>query len=87
MTNTLCDATCGNVVYVRRNAAFTLRLGHVTGGMKQRESNETHLPTLYRRTAPCTGLTKFTQLHVVTSQFVMFIPGNDDSRQVTIFHM
>ena len=41
MTNTLCDATCGNVVYVRRNAAFTLHLDHVTGDMKRRESNET----------------------------------------------
>ena len=26
-------------VYVRRNAAFTLHLGHVTGDMKRRESN------------------------------------------------
>ena len=39
--NTICDATCCNVVYVRRNAAFTLHLGHVTGDMKRRESNET----------------------------------------------
>ena len=38
---TLCDATCGDVVYVRRNAAFTLHLGYVTGDMKRRESNET----------------------------------------------
>ena len=38
---TLCDATCGDVVYVRRNAAFTLHLGYVTGDMKWRESNET----------------------------------------------
>ena len=38
---TLCDATCGDVVYVRRNAAFTLHLDHVTGDMKRRESNET----------------------------------------------
>ena len=32
---------CGNAVYVRRNAAFTLHLGHVTVDMKRRESNET----------------------------------------------
>ena len=31
--NTLCNATCGNVVYMRCNAAFTLHLGHVTGDM------------------------------------------------------
>ena len=42
MTNTLCNAlTCGNAVYVRCNVAFTLHLGHVTGDMKRRESNET----------------------------------------------
>ena len=31
----------GNAVYVRRNAAFTLHLGHVTGDMKRHESNGT----------------------------------------------
>ena len=41
MTNNLCDATCGNALYVRRNAALTL---HVTGDMKRRESNETLSP-------------------------------------------
>ena len=41
LTNTLCDATCGYAVYVRCNVAFTLHLGHVTGDMKRRESNET----------------------------------------------
>ena len=39
MTNTLCGAACGNTVYVQRNAAFTLHLGHVTGDMKRCESN------------------------------------------------
>ena len=50
MTSTLCDATCGNVVYVRRNAAFTLHLGHVTGDMKQCEieSDETLTHTCAR---------------------------------------
>ena len=37
----ICLNACGNAVYVRRNAAFTLHLGHVTGDMKQHESNET----------------------------------------------
>ena len=47
VTNTLCDAS---VVYMQRNVAFTLHLGHVTGDMKQRESNETQVFTEIRLT-------------------------------------
>ena len=50
VTNTLCDA---NVVYVRRNAAFILHLGHVTGDMKQHESNETQRLTSCMHARKC----------------------------------